>query len=141
MVCEICGKDTEDLKKIMVEGTLLFVCSTCIKFGKPVIEQTSKRTTINVGVHSDIKKIDSSANFGGHNIDVLDEAGKIVLTDNYGMIIKKAREKMNLSQEQLGQKINEKKSVIANIENNELEPDTKLIKKLEKILNVKLTEK
>lgn len=63
-----------------------------------------------------------------------------VLKSNFYEIIKNSRNKMNLKQEELARKINEKPSVIKRIEEG-WEPSTTLINKLEKFFNIKLTEK
>jgi putative transcription factor len=57
------------------------------------------------------------------------------------MTIRKARESKNWSREDLGKKINERVSVITRIETGKMTPDTKLTKKFEKALNIKLLEK
>ncbi len=60
------------------------------------------------------------------------------IVDNYGDIVRKAREKMGLTREQLAKILKEKESVIARIENYEMVPDDKLAKKLERVLKIKL---
>jgi len=129
MICEICGKETNDIRKVNIEGTILSVCPTCARFGTTVIEP--KKDPGKGLQKSKAKKSDE---------DILEKASKTKLVDEYGELVRKAREKMNMTQEQLGQKINEKKSVIANIESKSLQPDLKLIKKLELILSIKLLE-
>ena len=62
------------------------------------------------------------------------------LIENYDFEIRKAREAKNWSREDLGKKINERVSVITRIETGKMTPDTKLTKKLEKALNIKLLE-
>ena len=34
--CELCGKQTEDKKKVMIENSVFNVCMTCSKRGKPI---------------------------------------------------------------------------------------------------------
>ena len=60
--------------------------------------------------------------------------------DNYGQVIRKAREVMQLSQEDLCRKIAEKVSVLQKIESWRLVPDDSLVRKLEYALKVRLLQ-
>jgi TIGR00270 family protein len=60
------------------------------------------------------------------------------LDPDFSEIVKNARKRAGITQEQLAAKIMEKALVIKKIERNELTPDDKLRKKLEKALNVNL---
>ena len=62
------------------------------------------------------------------------------MIENFAGEIRKARESKKWSREDLGKKINERVSVITRIETGKMTPDTKLTKKLEKALNIKLLE-
>jgi putative transcription factor len=62
------------------------------------------------------------------------------LVDDYADIIKKAREAKHLTDEELAAKILEKVNIIRKVERSELVPDEALIKKLERALDIKLTE-
>jgi putative transcription factor len=63
------------------------------------------------------------------------------LIEDFSFEVRKAREAKDWSREDLGRKINERVSVITRIETGKMTPDTKLTKKLEKALNIKLLEK
>jgi uncharacterized protein (TIGR00270 family) len=52
------------------------------------------------------------------------------LDADYHVMVRQAREKMGISQEELGRLINEKPSVIRLIESKKLKPDTVLTRKL-----------
>ncbi len=54
--------------------------------------------------------------------------------------MQRAREGKGWSREDLGRKINEKVSVITHLENGEIHPSDKFIKKLEKTLGIELME-
>lgn len=60
------------------------------------------------------------------------------LIENYSRIIKEAREKVKLSQQDLAMKAKEKLSVIQKIEIGKMEPPIRLSRELEHILHVKL---
>jgi putative transcription factor len=63
---------------------------------------------------------------------------ELELKEDYYKVIKQAREKLGLSQEALGRKINEKPSVIKLLESGKLKPDNMLARKLEHALKVQL---
>ncbi len=58
--------------------------------------------------------------------------------EDFGRIIREAREKMGLTQEDLAQQLNEKSTIIRKIEAGEFNPPIELMRKIEKLLKVKL---
>ena len=120
--CDLCGK-VENLKRVLIEGVELNVCSGCSKFGK--ILGPVKKTIIR-----DIKK--------QTNAEPREKAELIV--ENYADIIKKKRESMRLSQKDFASKLNEKESTVHHIETGRLELSLALAKKLEKMLGIKIIE-
>lgn len=62
----------------------------------------------------------------------------IVVVEGYGSLVRRAREKLGLSHEELGRRIAEKVSVLKKIENEKMVPDQKVSEKLEHILGIKL---
>ncbi len=60
------------------------------------------------------------------------------LVEDYGEKIRKTRQRMKMTVEDLGTKINEKVSVIKKLEKEELTPDRKLIQKIRNILKIEL---
>jgi putative transcription factor len=62
------------------------------------------------------------------------------LVSDWNIIIKKAREKKGLSREDLGFRIGERTVTISKIENGDLRPSDKMVKKLEKELDINLIE-
>jgi len=120
MTCDMCGKDTK-LFKVKIENAIMNVCERCSKFGK-VLSEVKEEVSINP-----VKKTVEN--------EVIE-----LIKDNYGLIIKKAREKLGLKQEELAKKINEKTSVIHKLENELIDPSLKLAKKLEGFLRIRLIE-
>jgi putative transcription factor len=58
--------------------------------------------------------------------------------EDYDVRVRQAREKMGLTHEELGKKINEKVSVLKKIETRKIKPDDRLAAKLEHALKIKL---
>lgn len=133
MQCEICGKEST-LKRTVVEGTVLMVCPQCQKFGIDKEEENFAPIPINVveRLKRREKKLKEKDIFEGK---------EEILADDYSQKIRNARNRMNLTIEDLGKKINEKKTVIAKIENGEMIPTDELVKKLERALHIRLMEK
>jgi putative transcription factor len=73
--------------------------------------------------------------------DVFEKVSPESLVLDYPDRIKRARERMNLSQKELGKAINEKWSVINKLETGDLRPSDSLVLKLEKKLDIKLRGK
>lgn len=63
------------------------------------------------------------------------------LIENYGEIIRNARIKMGISQEELAKQISEKLTIIKKIEQGTFKPSIELARKLEKFLKIKIIEK
>jgi len=125
MNCELCGKETEELFLASVEGTEINVCTNCTGFGK-VIKKIRTGTPIQKKA---IKPI------------VLEHAEPaLVLAADFGRLIKSKREQLGLSQKDFALKINEKMSLIHNIESGHFEPGIELARKIEHFLKIKIIE-
>ncbi len=136
MICEMCGVDVPWLKRIVIEGSTLEVCQRCEKFGQDYEEVKDRegiigRDTIAERLERREKRLKGR--------DVLEGSGKELAFD-YPKRIRSARAKAGLNQEELGKKINEKKSVVAKLETGDMIPDNKLIRKLEHTLDISLME-
>ncbi|MDD3985172.1 MAG: multiprotein bridging factor aMBF1 [Methanobacterium sp.] len=130
MRCEICGKKlVEEPLKIKVDGSIMFTCKECSKFGK-IQREAPKPQRPGVSRSSRVTK----------RIQRPREPTEEVI-ENYRDIVRQAREKKEWSREELAEKIYEKASVIGRIESGKMVPDLKLAKKIEKLLNVVLIEK
>ncbi len=123
MNCEICGKPIYGKPiTIEVDGAYLKVCDECAKYGKIVHE----------------KRKFESKNENALKASRYQTEDEYELVDGYGRIIKEMREKMNLTQEELGRKIGIKPSLLAKIEQEKILPDYQTLRKIEFSLKVKL---
>ena len=133
MRCEVCGRKIQSDPIIaIIEGARLTVCIECSKHGKVVAHEevavakaTSKKTQAPLPV---LQKKPTVA-----NVQITQE-----LTPEYPNAIRVAREKLGLTHEELGKKINEKASVLRNLEVGKMEPNNQLASKLEHMLKIKL---
>jgi putative transcription factor len=114
--CVLCG--SKATRKAKVEGTIIDVCDDCVKFGKEIPRIEFKKT------NKAIPEIEDDD----------------ILVKDFHKIIRKARERKKLTQEELAKKLKEKASVIKRIEEG-WKPSMKLIEKIEKFFEIKLREK
>jgi putative transcription factor len=133
MNCEICGSNIYGLpKRIVIEGSRLLVCMRCSSLGEPDLkrEETPLRTTTErVGTPRVIKPVASR---------LPREVEELEVTDDFPRIIKKAREKNKMSQQDLARAIRERLSIVQKIELGKMAPDLRLTHSLEHTLKIKL---
>lgn len=145
MICEMCGKKSEWIKTVFIEGTELKVCKECSKFGesadvtgaRPKKNSTSapvSRAVVNERLEARERRMRTRDVY--RDMDTSED-----LISDYASVIKDARRAHNMKQEDLAAKINEKVTIIAKVENGDMLPSDSLVKKLEKELGIKLTEK
>jgi putative transcription factor len=136
MQCETCGKHFIEGKRVKIEGCIATVCNDCARYGqvvgdvrphvepprKPVIAPVSKAAPT-------LSKVLAA------------ELSVPTLKEDYGKVIKKAREKRALKMEDFAKMLNESESLMHRIESGKFEPADSLAHKIESILRVKLFEK
>lgn len=133
MRCEVCGCRIPGKSfNVLIERARLTVCGECAKHGKICYDEPKPKTMfskprptpimLRVQPRPQMPPIDTS----------------VELTEDYGTRIRKAREKLGLSHEELGKKLNEKVSLLKKIETGKMAPSDKLATALEHVLKVRL---
>lgn len=124
MKCEFCGEE-DAIAMVEIEGTMLRACKNCSSFGNikskietPIDEKFEEKIAIK------------------HALSRPEFLQMIV--PNYGRLIKEARERASLTQEDLGKKINERATIIHKTETGQIEPTLELARKLEKFFKISL---
>lgn len=131
MQCELCGREC-GCRPAAVEGVRMMLCPDCLnQHGTSVSEPRPSSTIAHRPDFSRIKKPVQK--------DVYKDMDK-ELVSGWNEIIRNARKKKGLSREELGFKIGERTVTIGKIENGDLRPSDKIVKKLEKELNIVLIE-
>lgn len=120
--CTLCGKKVDALNKIELEGTIVSVCDNCVKFGRAVEARLYRPMARKIQL---AELVDNNT----------------MLATDYGARVKKARETKDLTRTEFARMINERESVIKRIEAQSMQPDDKLLKKLEQFFDIKLKEK
>jgi putative transcription factor len=121
---------------VLIEGAKMLVCERCTSFGSPYTEPKAKRATYPTASTRRLKptkpviipkKPRPAEVFRG-----------LEVVDGFGGLVRKARERMNLSHEGLGRRISEKVSVLKKVESGKIIPDIRLARKLEHVLKIRL---
>jgi len=132
MDCEICGKEIGKLRQSVVDGNTLFVCEDCSSFGKEKAIKESGETLQRPAPQKAILP----PNFREKEFDL-----GLEIVDDFGKIVRKAREAKGLTTKELAMKIFEKESLLHRIENQAIKPSDEMIKKLGKQLGIQLKKK
>jgi putative transcription factor len=120
-VCDICGKESGSAYSVVVENARLIACERCS------------------GGSNILSKMEGQKAMPRQSRKSAVESEEVI--DNYGSVIRKARETMGMSLEEFGLKINEKESTLRRVEEEKMLPNETLRQKLEQFLGIRLFEK
>jgi putative transcription factor len=134
--CEVCGRKIHGKPhRVIIEGAKLIVCGQCAKLGT-IRWQEAKPKAFTVK-YKKTAKPPALITPSKKTQKILEDAS-LELAEHFDAKIRRAREKIGLSHEELGKKIAEKASVLRKIETGKMIPDNKLAAKLEHALRIKL---
>ena len=145
--CEMCGAEESSLTTTKVEGAELDLCENCTGFGTKVETQQSTGGTSKYSTSSSSGSGSSGGSTGGstgsggstrRKKDMFDDMDE--LAADYDDRIREAREADGLTQEELADDLNEKASLIRKLERGDILPSDDVKAKLEKKLDITLTE-
>ncbi len=122
-ICEMCGKRTNKLYKVLIEGAILYVCEDCAKYGTIVDEEGKPVKNILSKPQREIRDIVET------------------VVEDYYNILRRYRQEHGLTQEEMAKRIGIKYSLYKSIEEGKIVPDIKTAKKIERALGVKLITK
>lgn len=140
MECEVCGRQIYGKShKIIIDGANLLVCFDCSQFTpiQPKMENRvikSTKSTFSVRTRGSRPRINLQA--GSSPQPIISEDS--VLVEDYGKRIRRGRERLNLTHEELSRKIGAKISLLQKLETGKMVPDLNLTTKLESTLRIKL---
>jgi len=130
MICELCGKEVEELYKTIVEGSTLSLCKECSSFGKVIGKETQGSKEANPKQPQVVSTRQASP---------IEETNEFIVP-NYSKIISQARQRLGIKQEDAAKKLSEKVSILHNLETGRREPSIPLARKLENFYQIKLIE-
>ena len=136
MDCEVCGNKIYGIeRKVIIDGARLVVCSKCItsstRDSQEHRDQTffhKSDTTVTKARQRPIVSKQSSITIR-EDLDVV---------DNYSILVREARERLELTHDELSRKVGIKVSLLQKIETGKMIPDQEMAKKLEYALKIKL---
>ena len=141
MLCEMCGKEVELTARVRVEGTILSVGPECEKFGTRV-DPVPSPASVNVPRASNAYGTPATRTGGAgrrmEERDLYTDIGELELAPDWFKKVRTAREALGWTPEDLGKKLNEKKSVVLKIESGGLHPPDALVRKIERLLKTRL---
>ena len=133
MRCEVCGRRIMGLPfKANIEGAKMLACGECAKLGSVVWEAKADPRLKKVARRMPAPMLPPRKQ------PPISVADNLELVNDFGAKIRAAREKLGLSHQELGKRINEKVSVLRKIESGKMTPDNLLTEKLEHALRLKL---
>jgi putative transcription factor len=120
--CELCGSQiTGEVVRVTIENVTMHVCRRCSRHGRPYVskergkgKERKPRETFSVRLQT--------------------------VRDDYSKLIKDAREKMGLSQDELAKRMAADGAVVKLLEMKKFKPDQEMAKKLEELLGISLVE-
>ena len=117
MDCEVCGARNAN-RRAEIEGVIMNVCDKCAGLGKEMAK---------------VRKVETK------RAARLPEELSQAMVEGFGTLIRKKRESLGLTQEQLGAKLQLNPNLIRRIESG-WEPPLEVARKIEKQLKLKLIE-
>ncbi len=146
MLCEMCGREVAVTSRVRLERTVLSLCPECARFGTPIDPPPSPSGEAEPSpgpARRPATPVVSATRPAGRprrleERDLYQEIGELELAPDWGRKVRVAREALGWNPEELGKRLNEKKSVVLKIESGALHPPDALVRKLEHLLKVRL---
>ena len=141
MLCEMCGKFTLVTSRFRIVGAVRLVCTLCARFGEPLDPAPPPAVGRRV-VGRSLPSAPVVRPLGGgrrlEERDLYTDIGELELAPDWGKKVRIAREARTWTPEELAKRLNEKKSVVLKIESGGFHPPDALVRKLERLLQVRL---
>ncbi len=142
MLCEMCGNEVESTSRIRIEQSVLNLCPACAKFGTPLDPPpppapVAARPGRPAGTSSPVLRPAPRARRLEER-DLYAEIGELELAPDWGARVRRAREGLAWTPEELAKRLNEKRSVVLKVEAGGFHPPDALVRKLEHLLKVRL---
>lgn len=138
-MCEVCGAPLRaSPNRVEIDGAIMVVCDSCARLGKQVGPAAPAVSVISNRVQRSNPTRNSPAQSAFRTMSQRPTEQEYEVDPEYYLLIRQAREKLGLSQDQLGKLLNEKPSVIRMVESKKLKPDITLTRKLMHELKINL---
>lgn len=131
MQCDLCGERPAAVLA-SVEGSKVRACLGCARFGTVLGQISAPPARAPKATKAPLREPPAAA---GPKKETL-----LLVRPDAGQLIKGARERLGLTQEELAKKLNEKASVLHHIECSRAAPSLDLARKFERALRLRLVE-
>lgn len=128
--CPICGSLIWGKGvKVLIEGAKITVCQACAQHGEKIVKKKPAQ------IRSSKPKSSSTTSLPKYQKEPNED---LEIVEDYDDRIRKARQRLNLNQDQFANKLNEKPSLIRRIESKKTKPTLILARKIESVYGVTL---
>ena len=149
MECELCGQKSERLKKVKIDSAIMSVCQKCEKFGIPLenmrVQNVSppqkSATPVFIPQARAVPKVTGGNHSRNFHKKKDSDIENLEIVPDFNELIKSARTNIGISQEEMADRMKEKRTLIAAIERGSIKPDIKTARKFESLLNINIVEK
>ena len=129
--CDVCGEEIRGRSfKVIIEGAIVVACPGCARLGKIYVEPPRPRLPRPSPVIRSLSRPTRPASRESYD--------ELEVIEDYPAKIRKAREKIGLTQEDLANRVKERLSIIQKIESGKITPDIRLCRELEHSLRIEL---
>lgn len=142
MICEMCGQESESLTRVRVEGSVLLLCPNCQKFGTALDPPPGPSPGAapappgRSGTPGALRLPPRTRRM--EERDLYQEIPEMELAEDWPQRIRQAREKLAWTPEELGRRLNEKKSLVLKVEAGHFRPPDQMVRKIEQLLKIRL---
>jgi putative transcription factor len=137
--CEVCGSPLHaSPNRVEIDGAVMVVCNNCARLGKQIGPGAPARISVPTRMSAPPRIRSNPMQGALRTMSQRPIEPEYEVDPDYSLKIRQAREKLGLSQEQLGNLLNEKPSVIKMVESKKLKPDVTLTRKLMHELKINL---
>ena len=137
--CEVCGSPLHaSPNRVEIDGAVMVVCNNCARLGKQIGPSAPARMSAPARIGAPGRFRANLVQGALRTMAQRPIEPEYEVDPDYNLKIRQAREKLGLSQEQLGNLLNEKPSVIKMVESKKLKPDVTLTRKLMHELKINL---
>ena len=124
MQCELCGKDTEKIVRVSIEGVEMEVCTSCSAHGKKIIRPRVQKVVVS---RKDARSQQQE--------ETMEE-----VVSNYASILKSAISKKDIKLEYLAKRLGLKESQLRHYEQGKMKPNISDARNLERFFGIKIVE-
>ena len=131
MECEVCGRQIHGRQhRVVIDGARLLTCTGCAKYATATWQQSNE---LNQG-----PKRFKAKSKPARKVPAPLVREDVVLVEDFGNRIRKGRERLRFSHEELSREIGERVSILQKLEVGKMIPELSLSRKLERVLKITL---